>query len=130
MLTENPLVKYSSYTEAQKKATTKYRNANKEKINEMRKAYYLKRKENDKEFIEYKRKKAREYYHKKKQEKEHLKQNLKEQETKEPKETKLEEIKEIVIVEIPAEELQEKIINEPKIEKVIKSKRVSRKKTQ
>ena len=126
MLTENPLVKYSSYTEAQKKATTKYRNANKEKINEMRKAYYLKRKENDKEFIEYKRKKAREYYHKKKQEKEHLKQNLKEQETKEPK---VEEIKEIVIVEIPAEELQEKIINEPKIEKVIKSRRVSHKKT-
>jgi hypothetical protein len=126
MLADIPLLKYSSYTEAQKKATTKYRNANKEKINEMRKAYYLKRKENDKEFIEYKRKKAREYYHKKKQEKEHLKQNLKEQKPEEPK---VEEIKEVVIVEVPAEEIQAKIINEPKIDKVIKSKRVLRKKT-
>ena len=38
-----PIVIYSSYTEAQKKATNKYRVANKEKINETRKAYYKKR---------------------------------------------------------------------------------------
>ena len=63
---ESTDIKYSSYTESQKKATKKYRIANKDKINEMRKAYYAKRKENDKDFIDYKRKMARIYYQRKK----------------------------------------------------------------
>lgn len=64
---ENQEVKYSSYTEAQKKATKKYRENNKEKVNEQRKKYYQNRKEKDPHFLEYKRTKAREYYQKKKE---------------------------------------------------------------
>lgn len=60
------LIKYSSYTEAQKKATQKYRSNNKEKVNEQRKKYYQTRKEKDPLFLVYKREKAREYYNKKK----------------------------------------------------------------
>jgi len=60
------LIKNSLCTESQKKATKKYRTNNKDKINETRKLYYAKRKENDKDFIIYKRKKAREYYQRKK----------------------------------------------------------------
>ena len=63
------IVKYSSYTPAQKKATQKYRLNNKEKINEQRKKYYQNRKEKDPHFLEYKRQKAREYYLKKKENK-------------------------------------------------------------
>ena len=59
---ENVIVKYSSYTEAQKRATQKYRSNNKDKVNEQRKKYYLQRKESDPNFLEYKRAKAREYY--------------------------------------------------------------------
>jgi hypothetical protein len=60
-------IRYSSYTPAQKKATQKYRQQNKEKVNEQRKKYYQTRKENDPEFLEYKRAKAREYYLKQKE---------------------------------------------------------------
>ena len=56
----------SSYTEAQKRATEKYRHNNKDKVNEQRKKYYQTRKEKDPEFLEYKRMKSREYYLKKK----------------------------------------------------------------
>lgn len=59
-------VKYSSYTPAQKKASQQYRLNNKDKINEQRKKYYQTRKQNDPNFLEYKRIKAREYYEKKK----------------------------------------------------------------
>ena len=59
-------VKYSSYTDAQKRATQKYRSNNKDKVNEQRKKYYQHRKEADPNFLEYKRQKAREYYQKKK----------------------------------------------------------------
>ena len=62
-------VKYSSYTEAQKNATKKYRANNKEKVNEQRKLYYKARKEKDPNFLEYKRQKAKEYYNKKKEDK-------------------------------------------------------------
>lgn len=55
-------IKYSSYTPAQKRATQKYRENNKVKVNEQRKKYYQNRKERDPEFLEYKRKKAKEYY--------------------------------------------------------------------
>jgi hypothetical protein len=57
---------HSTYTEAQKNATKKYRANNKEKVNEQRKLYYKARKEKDPEFLEYKRQKAKEYYMKKK----------------------------------------------------------------
>ena len=66
MESEKILVKYSSYTDAQKKATTKYRIENKEKVNEQRKKYYNDRKEKDPNFLTYKREKAKEYYLKKK----------------------------------------------------------------
>jgi hypothetical protein len=66
MSEESPIVKYSSYTPAQKKASQAYRLKNKEKINEQRKKYYLTRKESDPKFLEYKRTKAKEYYEKKK----------------------------------------------------------------
>lgn len=63
---EEPKIIYSSYTEAQKRATAKYREANKEKVNAQRKKYYESRKEKDPEFLQYKRDKAKEYYLKKK----------------------------------------------------------------
>lgn len=64
---EQKEVKYSSYTDAQKKATKKYRENNKDKVNEQRKKYYLSRKEKDPNFLPYKRQKAKEYYQKKKE---------------------------------------------------------------
>lgn len=62
----NSNVRYSSYTPAQKRATQKYRVNNKDKVNEQRKKYYETRKENDPEFLAYKRQKAKEYYLRKK----------------------------------------------------------------
>ena len=52
--------------EAQKIASKKYREKNREKINLQRKIYYQKRKENDPNFLIYKREKARLYYRNKK----------------------------------------------------------------
>ena len=49
------VVKYSSYTDAQRKATQKYRCNNREKVNEQRKKYYKVRKDADPSFLEYKR---------------------------------------------------------------------------
>jgi len=57
---------YSTYTDSQKRATKKYRENNRAKVNEQRKVYYQKRKDSDPSFLEYKRKKAREYYQSKK----------------------------------------------------------------
>jgi hypothetical protein len=54
------------YTDAQKKATKKYRENNIEKVKAQRKLYYEKRKTRDPGFLEYKRNKAKEYYHIKK----------------------------------------------------------------
>jgi hypothetical protein len=64
---EKVIIKYSSYTPAQKRATQKYRQNNKEKVNEQRKKYYQLRKEKDPQFLEYKRLKAKEYYQKRKE---------------------------------------------------------------
>jgi len=61
------IIKYSSYTPAQKRATQKYRSNNKDKVNEQRKKYYQERKAKDENFLEYKRQKAREYYQRKKE---------------------------------------------------------------
>jgi len=65
--TNKTIIKYSSYTPAQKRATQKYRENNKDKVNEQRKKYYQNRKERDPDFLEYKRTKAKEYYQLKKQ---------------------------------------------------------------
>lgn len=61
-----PIIKYSSYTDSQKRATKKYRDNNKEKVNEQRKKYYYERKAKDPAFMELKRAKAKEYYKNKK----------------------------------------------------------------
>lgn len=79
---------FSSYTDAQKRATEKYRMENREKINEQRKKYYQTRKETDPEFLKYKREKAREYYLKKKENKT--------EDTQEPK-----MVETIVAIELP-----------------------------
>lgn len=44
-------VKYSSYTEAQKRATKKYRQSNKDKVNEQNKKYYSNKKDGDGNFL-------------------------------------------------------------------------------
>lgn len=77
----------STYSESQKRATKKYRENNKEKVNEQRKQYYIKRKEKDPNFLLYKRTKAKEYYNKKKALKpiiEEIKEEIKEEEIKVP----------------------------------------------
>ena len=66
---EVPTTVYSSYTEAQKRATKKYRENNKDKVNLQRKKYYEERKAKDPSFLEQKRNKAKLYYQKKKEEK-------------------------------------------------------------
>jgi hypothetical protein len=76
-------VRYSSNTPAQRNANKKYRENNKERVNEQRRLYYQKKKEQDPTFLEIKRSKAREYYNKKKQD-----------ETAETKAEKIEDIKE------------------------------------
>lgn len=91
---ENQEVKYSSYTEAQKKATKKYRENNKEKVNEQRKKYYLNRKEKDPNFLEYKRTKAREYYQKKKALKKAIQEEVEEKRLKSKDEEALKLIEE------------------------------------
>jgi len=73
------IIKYSSYTPAQKRATQKYRANNKDKVNEQRKKYYLERKEKDDGFLEYKRQKAKEYYQRKKEQKQANQINIEEQ---------------------------------------------------
>lgn len=73
----------STYSESQKRATKKYRENNKEKVNEQRKQYYIKRKEKDPNFLLYKRTKAKEYYNKKKALKP-IKEEIKEEEIKVP----------------------------------------------
>jgi len=97
--------KKSTYSEAQKRATKKYRENNKDKVNEQRKKYYLNRKSKDPSFLEYKRNKAKEYYLRKKT-------NKKIGETLKPNTTVKEEVKEEpkLIIEIPVldETVQEK----------------------
>lgn len=96
---EKKEVKYSSYTDAQKRATKKYRENNKEKVNEQRKKYYQNRKAKDPNFLIYKRQKAKEYYLKKKDRKlnekvlEEVKEETKEETKEEPKVEPKEEVK-------------------------------------
>jgi len=95
--------KIKKYSEAQKKATKKYRDNNKEKINEQRKKYYQNRKAKDPNFLLYKRQKAKEYYAKKKA----LKSI-----TEAPKEEIKEELK-VEVKEEPKVELKREIIETP-----------------
>lgn len=111
----------SSYTEAQKRATKKYRESNKEKVNEQRKKYYLNRKEKDPKFLEYKRIKAKEYYQKKKGLKKFLDEKIDELRLKSKDVDKIEELKneyvEPVVEEIP---VIDETIHEKKKRKYIK----------
>ena len=100
-------IKYSSYTEAQKRATQKYRHTNKEKVNLQRKVYYQMRKEKDPEFLLYKRQKAKEYYLRKKEYKKSIKEEL-----NEPLTEVIEEVK-------PVKVKKERKKREPKIEPII-----------
>ncbi len=97
-------IKYSSYTPSQKKATKKYRENNKDKVNEQRKKYYQSRKERDPNFLIYKREKAKEYYAKKRIVKEPIIEETKEdivEETKEEPIVEVPKVEEIKVVEIP-----------------------------
>jgi len=62
----NIIIKYSSYTESQKKAITKYRLNHKEKIQELSKKYYENKKNSDPLFLEKKREQSKQYYQKRK----------------------------------------------------------------
>jgi len=122
------VVKYSSYTDAQKKATKKYRSNNRDKVNEQRKKYYIERKLNDPTFLEYKRTKAKEYYIRKKiDKKDEIIEEVKPSEVIEVKveEPIVEEVKQEVPVVIQAipETIVEPIIGEPKPKRSKKSKK-------
>lgn len=58
--------KKSTYSEAQKRAIKKYMDNNREKINAQRREYYKTKKDNDPNYVKYKRDKAKEFYNKKK----------------------------------------------------------------
>jgi hypothetical protein len=58
---------YSSYTEAQKRATKKYREQNKEKVNAQRKKYYDERKSKDPNFYLIKEKRLKSIISKRKE---------------------------------------------------------------
>jgi len=92
----------STYSPAQKRATQKYRQTNKEKVNLQRKVYYQMRKDKDPEFLLYKRQKAKEYYLRKKEYKKTIKEEL-----NEPLAEVIEEVK-------PVKVKKEKKIKEPK----------------
>jgi len=122
------VVKYSSYTDAQKKATKKYRSNNRDKVNEQRKKYYIERKLNDPTFLEYKRTKAKEYYIRKKiDKKDEIIEEVKPSEVIEVKveEPIVEEVKQEVPVVIQAipETIDAPIIVEPKPKRSKKSKK-------
>lgn len=112
MDTKEVLIIKTSYTDAQKRATAKYRSNNKEKVNEQRKKYYQTRKASDPHFLEYKRTKAKEYYYRKKSSKESKEPEEPKQseEPKQPIEEPVEETKKVEFVEVP-------ILDETKEEK-------------
>lgn len=118
----------SSYTEAQKRATKKYRESNKEKVNEQRKKYYLNRKAKDPKFLEYKRIKAKEYYQKKKGLKKFLDEKIDELRLKSKDVDKIEELKNEYVEPVKEEPIVEEIpvldetIHEKKKRKYIKKK--------
>lgn len=115
----NANVRYSSYTPAQKRATQKYRVNNKDKVNEQRKKYYETRKENDPEFLAYKRQKAKEYYQRKKGEDDVILDPV----TLEP--VIVEPVEPVDLVEPPEEvksTVDQEVITAPKVKRVYKKK--------
>ncbi len=100
---------YSSYTPSQKRATQKYRENNKEKVNEQRKKYYEQRKLRDPNFLIYKRNKAKEYYQNKKALEPIIEAKI--------EETIINTLNDIPIEEIPkVEEIPQNIVVEPYID--------------
>lgn len=97
----------STYSPAQKRATQKYRQTNKEKVNLQRKVYYQMRKDKDPDFLLYKRQKAKEYYLRKKEYKKTIKE-----ENNQPEKEVIEEVK-------PVKVKKERKKKEPKIEPII-----------
>ena len=59
---DNQVKKKKYYTEAQKAAIKKYRQKNKDKINELQRKYYVTNKNNDPNYLVRKREKSKEYY--------------------------------------------------------------------
>jgi hypothetical protein len=116
---------YSTYSDAQKRATAKYRSNNKEKLNEQRKRYYQCRKQRDENFLAYKREKAKEYYQRKKLLKQNSLNTTELPETLEPIISKVEEVN----IEDPLEELLDEIlfIETPVIDETITEKKKRRK---
>lgn len=106
----------SKYTEAQKRATKKYRENNKDKVNQQRKIYYQSRKNKDPAFLEYKRIKAKEYYTKKKE----LKKNTLDI-NEIPKDEVIDEVKPLETI---IEEVKEDIIEVPVIDETIQEKKI------
>jgi len=116
---------YSSYTEAQKRATKKYREQNKEKVNAQRKKYYDERKAKDPEFLSYKREKAKEYYIKKKGVKTENEFEL----LTDGEDKSEDEVKEELVVIIEPETPVEEIIVEPKTHRAPRKPRLKKEKT-
>lgn len=113
---------YSTYTEAQKRATKKYRDNNKEKVNEQRKKYYINRKTKDPNFLLYKRNKAKEYYQKKKERQALLNKAVDVVINKANEETELNKLIEDVKIEEPIKKEPE-IIEHPVIDETLSEKK-------
>jgi hypothetical protein len=103
---------YSTYSEAQKRATKKYRENNKDKVNEQRKKYYQNRKTKDPNFLIYKRQKAKEYYAKKK---DRIKEAIEKTELHKLIEEVKEPVKEVIIEKVEIHEYP--VLDETKEEK-------------
>jgi len=122
-----PVKVYSSYTEAQKRATKKYREQNKEKVNAQRKKYYDERKSKDPNFLSYKREKAKEYYIKKKgvKEDEEVCEEVKEEDIS----PIIPQIQETVEDDTTTEESKTPPITEPKTPRAPRKPRLKKEKT-
>ena len=118
---EQPIVKKTTtYTDAQKRATKKYRENNKDKVNEQRKKYYQNRKDKDPNFLSYKRQKAKEYYAKRKEEGKNKVKEVIELVKAQIKEDTTEVVKPTIIEEVKTNfcgEVKPTIIEEIKVDK-------------
>lgn len=110
----------TKYTEAQKRATKKYRDNNKDKVNEQRKKYYQSRKDKDPSFLEYKRNKAKEYYAKKKEINKAIKEKIEEHRLKSKDVDEIEKIKEEVKQNIDKKDI---VIDIPVIDETVQEKK-------
>ena len=126
---------YSSYTEAQKRATKKYREQNKEKVNAQRKKYYDDRKAKDPNFLSYKREKAKEYYIKKKGAKEEDEEGCEEVKEEEDLSNQIPQLVEAIKIletnddDVTTEESKTPPITEPKTPRAPRKPRVKKEQT-